>query len=218
MTKSEFPKIGLALGGGAALGWAHIGIIRVLQKRKVPLHCVCGTSIGAMVGGCHAAGKLNELEGIARGLTWTKMMALADVQIAKNGFLGGTKVVKELEAHLAEIDIEDLDLPFAAVAVDLIQGQEVVLQSGNLVEAIRASISLPGIFSPVEADAQLLVDGGLMNTVPVSLCRELGAEFVIGVNVVGDYLDKAESAGLLETDEPMVLDSAEREEAEHANR
>jgi NTE family protein len=197
MTEDEIPKIGLALGGGAALGWAHIGIINCLLEHGIYPQIVSGTSIGAMVGGCFAAGKLADLEEVSRSITWSQMLTFADIQFGKNGFLGGAKVVKELEGYLAGLEIEGLTMPFGAVAVDLITGEEVVLTSGALIEAIRASISLPGVFTPVRVGDTLLVDGGLMNTVPVSVCRDLGADFIIGVNVVGDYLGRAESTGLL---------------------
>jgi NTE family protein len=197
MTEFEPPKIGLALGGGAALGWAHIGIINCLLENDIRPQIISGTSIGSMVGGCFAAGKLGDLEEVSRSITWSQMLTFADIQFGKNGFLGGTKVVKELEGYLAGLEIENLAMPFGAVAVDLIAGEEVVLAKGALIDAIRASISIPGVFTPVRMGDALLVDGGLMNTVPVSVCRELGADFIIGVNVVADYLGRADSTGLL---------------------
>lgn len=194
-------KLGLALGGGAALGWAHIGIIQVLNEEGIKPDLVTGTSIGSLVGAYHVAGKMEELEGIARGMNWRRMIRLADVQVGKNGFLAGEPVMALLREHLGDLKIEDLDMPFAAVASDLVSGEQVIFRSGDIVSAIRASISIPGVFTPVRSGAHLLVDGGLLNTVPISTCRDLGADIVIGVNIVGDFEGQAEAAGLLRSRE-----------------
>lgn len=198
MTKKKF---GLALGGGAALGWAHIGILRVLEENGIKVDIVSGTSMGSIVGGSYAAGKLDILEDHARAITWSKMLSLADMKLGRSGLFAGDKVVRMLVDNLGGVKIEDMPLPFAAVAVDLVRGEQVIFQDGPLTDAIRASISLPGIFAPVHRGDQWLVDGGLINTVPVSVCREMGADVVVGVNVVADYLSRAESVGLLETDD-----------------
>lgn len=206
-------KIGLALGGGAALGWAHIGALRVLQEKGVRIDVLAGTSIGSIVGACYASDKLDILEKIARDMNWRKMIALADVQIGKSGFLAGEPVVKLLGEHFDGLVIEDLNIPFGAVAADLVSGEEVVFRSGDVVSAIRPSISLPGVFTPVRTGDQLLVDGGLLNTVPVSVCHDMGADYVIGVNVVGDYQGQAGAAGILSIGQetPDGIDSGKTE-------
>lgn len=207
---TERAKIGLALGGGAALGWAHIGIIRVLQERGWEPDVVAGTSIGSIVGGALVCGKFDTLEHVARAMDWRRMVQLADVQIGKNGFLGGAKVADEFRTHFGDFRIEESKKPFGIVAADLISGEEVIYTSGDMVDAIRASISLPGIFMPVRSGEMLLVDGGLLNTVPVSVCHELGAEKVLAINVTGDYEGQARAAGLfdeepIETEEEMRI-------------
>jgi NTE family protein len=190
-------RLGLALGGGAALGWAHIGVLQVLDDNNIRPDVVTGTSIGSLVGACYVAGEMEALEKIARGMNWHRMIRLADIQVGKNGFLAGEPVVSMLREYLGHRKIEDLDLPFAAVAADLVSGDEVVFRNGDIVDAIRASISIPGVFTPVRDGGRLLVDGGLVNTVPISVCRELGADVVIGVNIVGDFEGQAAAAGLL---------------------
>ena len=190
-------KLGLALGGGAALGWAHIGIIQVLTENDIRPDIVTGTSIGSIVGACYVAGKMEVLENVARGMNWHRMIRLADIQIGKNGFLAGEPVVALLREHLGDSRIEDFDRPFAAVAADLVSGDQVIFDKGDVVDALRASISIPGVFTPVRSGQRLLVDGGLLNTVPVSTCRDVGADLVIGVNIVGDFEGQAAAAGLL---------------------
>lgn len=191
------PKLGLALGGGAALGWAHIGIIQILNEEGIEPDIVTGTSIGSLVGACLVADKMEELEAIARGMNWRRMIRLADIQVGKNGFLAGEPVMALLREHLGDTNIEDLARPYAAIASDLVSGEQVVFTSGDIVRAIRASIAIPGVFTPVRSGHQLLVDGGLLNTVPISVCRDLGADLVIGVNIVGDFEGQAKAAGLL---------------------
>jgi NTE family protein len=192
------PVIGLALGGGAALGWAHIGVIRVLQEYGIEVNVIAGTSIGSLVGACLASGKLDALEDTARAMTRGRLFSLSDLKICKGGLLGGDKIVKELSNQLGAREFEELSCRFATVAADLVTGEEVVITEGGLCEAVRASISVPGLFTPVIKGQALLIDGGLLNTVPVSVCHDLGADFVIGVNVVGDYEGRAAASGLLE--------------------
>lgn len=204
-------KLGLALGGGAALGWSHIGIIQVLEENGIKPDIVTGTSIGSVIGACYVAGEMEALERIARGMNWRRMIRLADIQVGKNGLLGGEPVVDLLRQYLAERRIEDLDRPFAAVACDLVSGDQVTFDRGDIVDALRASIAIPGVFTPVQSGKRLLVDGGLLNTVPISTCRILGADFVIGVNIVGDFEGQAAAAGLLRPSDgkPSQKDTAE---------
>ena len=190
------PVLALAMGGGGALGWSHIGVLRVLEEAGIRVDAMAGTSIGALVGGCYLAGKLDELEEVARSITWRHLVGFADPQFGGPGLIKGDAIVSELTRHLGHIPVEDLSAPYVAVAADLLSGQEVWLRSGALERAIRASISIPGIFLPVEHGLSLLVDGGLVNPVPVSAARALGGEIVLAVDVASDYLGVAEAAGL----------------------
>lgn len=183
------PKIGLALGGGAARGWAHIGIIRYLKEAGIDIDVICGTSIGAIVGGAEAAGELDEFAEWVEGLEWQDIIRYLDVTF-NGGLIQGTKLIDFFRDQLRDADIEKLDRPFGAVATNLANGQEMWLKSGSLMSAIRASIALPGLFTPEERDGLWLVDGGLVNPVPVSLCRALGADRIIAVDLNSDILSR----------------------------
>ena len=192
MTKTK--KIGLALGSGSARGWSHIGVIRALQEEGIDIDIVCGTSIGSIVGSALAAGFLDQLEEWARELAWSDILGFMDVTLPRSGLIEGDKITKFFRTTLSDPNIEDLPLPFAAVATDLTSGHEVWLQEGSLMDAIRASISMPGIFTPFKQGEQWLVDGGLVNPVPVSLCRAMGADIVIAVNLNSDIMGKRKTA------------------------
>ncbi len=185
MPGTSLPRLGIALGGGSARGWAHIGVLSGLRERGIEPEIVCGTSIGALVGGIYSAGKLDELEGWVKGLTRRDVLGLVDLTVGGGGVIGGRRLRELYERHLGDIAIEDLPRTFAAVATDLRSGSEVWLRSGSLLEAIRASISLPGMFTPVYREGRWLVDGALVNPVPVNLCRALGAEIVIAIDLHG---------------------------------
>ena len=180
------PRIGLALGAGAARGWAHIGVLQELEARKIPIDVIAGASIGAVVGGCHAAGKLGDIEAFARSLTKRRMLSLLDLSFSGAGMLAGARLRDELSRALAGRMMEDLPITFGAVATEIGLGHEVWLRRGELVQAIRASYALPGIFEPVRVNDRWLFDGALVNPVPVTLCRAMGAEIVIAVNLIGD--------------------------------
>ncbi|RIK96820.1 MAG: phospholipase [Proteobacteria bacterium] len=180
------PLIGLALGGGAARGFAHIGILRTLLKYDIVPDVVVGTSIGAVVGGCYAAGKLDELEAWALALQRRNILGYLDFRLNGAGLIGGEKLAAQLEASLGEFRIEELPLKFASVATEINTGHEIWLTHGRLVEALRASYALPGIFASVRVGDRWLVDGALVNPVPVSVARALGAEIVIAANVSAD--------------------------------
>lgn len=183
-------KIGLALGSGSARGWAHIGVIRALHDAGIRPDIVCGASIGALVGAAYTSGTLDELEKWVRGLAWWDIVRVMDPTLAGGGMLQGEQLMKTLGGHFGERDIEELPLTYAAVATNLRTGQEIWLRRGSLIDAVRASIALPGLFTPMQVDGQLLVDGGLVNPVPVSLARSLGADFVIAVNLNGDIVGR----------------------------
>jgi NTE family protein len=183
-------KIGLALGSGSARGWAHIGVIRSLQDEGIKIDLICGTSIGAVVAGAYAADFLDPMDHWIRELTWADILGFMDVTLPRSGLIEGGKIIHYFKETLSDPAIEDLSIPFAAVATDLKTGQEIWLQKGSLMDAIRASMSLPGILTPYQQNAQWLVDGGLVNPVPVSLCRAMGADVVIAVNLNSDIMGK----------------------------
>jgi NTE family protein len=180
------PVIGLALGGGAARGFAHIGIVRTLIAHGIVPNVVVGTSIGAVVGGAYAAGHLDTLEEWARRLQPRNILGYLDIRLNGSGLIGGDKLASQLEAAIGPIRIEDLPLKFATVATEVRTGHEIWLTHGRMVDAMRASYALPGIFSPVLVGDRWLVDGALVNPVPVSAARALGAEIVIAANLSSD--------------------------------
>ena len=180
------PVIGLALGGGAARGFAHIGILRTLLAYGIVPHVVVGTSIGAVVGGAYAAGHLDTLEEWARGLRPRNIFGYLDIRLNGSGLIGGTKLAAQLEAAMGDNLIESLPIKFATVATEVRTGHEIWLTHGRIVDAMRASYALPGIFSPVLVGDRWLVDGALVNPVPVSAARAFGAEIVIAANLSSD--------------------------------
>jgi NTE family protein len=180
------PVIGLALGGGAARGFAHIGVLRTLLAHGIVPNLVVGTSIGAVVGGAYAAGHLDTLEEWARSLQVRNILGYLDIRLNGSGLIGGEKLAAKLEASLGQTLIEDLPVKYASVSTEVRTGHEIWLTHGKLVEAMRASYALPGIFSPVLIGDRWLVDGALVNPVPVSAARALGAEIVIAANLSSD--------------------------------
>lgn len=186
--RDNAPLLGLALGSGAARGWAHIGVLRELAAHGVHPDIIAGTSIGAVVGGCYAADRLDQIESFARSLTRRRVFTLMDLSFSGGSLISGERLRSALEQELIDFKIEDLPIPFAAVATEVGTGHEVWLQRDSLPLAIRASYALPGIFEPVRVGARWLFDGALVNPVPVTVCRALGAEFVIAVNVTADMM------------------------------
>ncbi|WP_229167955.1 patatin-like phospholipase family protein [Bradyrhizobium altum] len=180
------PVIGLALGGGAARGFAHIGIIKTLLAHGIVPNVVVGTSIGSVVGGAYAAGHIDKLEQWARSLQPRSVLGYLDIRLNGSGLIGGTKLAAEIEAALGQVMIEDLAVKFASVATEVRTGHEIWLTQGRVVDAMRASYALPGIFAPVLIGDRWLVDGALVNPVPVSAARALGAEVVIAANLSSD--------------------------------
>ena len=182
--------LGIALGGGAARGWAHIGVFRALTEAGLVPDIITGTSIGAVVGGCYAAGEFESLEAFARSLTRRRVFGLLNLNFAGSGLISGNRLSRLLEARLRDIRIEDLKHGYVAVATELGSGHEVWMSRGRLVDAMRASYALPGIFQPVRVNGRWLVDGALVNPVPVSAARALGAELVIAVNLQTDVFGR----------------------------
>jgi len=184
------PTIGLALGGGAARGFAHIGVIRTLEAHGIVPDVIVGTSIGAVVGGCYAAKEMDNLESWARTLTVRGVLGYLDISLSGSGLIGGGHLAARLEAGLKESRVEDLPIRFAAIATEFNTGHEIWLTRGRLTDALRASYSLPGIFPPVLIGGRWLVDGALVNPVPVSAARALGARLVIAVNLNSDLFGR----------------------------
>jgi NTE family protein len=176
------PKIGLALGSGGARGWCHIGVFRALAEMGIRPDVVCGTSMGALVGAAYVSDALDALEAFALALTQMRIGRMLDVSPASGGLIEGRHVMQALRDMGFKPTFSKTTLPFIAVATDLAQGREIWLRSGDLVEAVRASIGIPGILSPVWVEGRWLLDGGMCNPVPVSACRALGAEVIIAVN------------------------------------
>jgi NTE family protein len=182
-------KIGLALGSGAARGWAHVGVLRALEELGIVPDIVCGTSIGAVVGAACLTSRLNEFVGWGQNLGLMGVLEIIgslDVTFRRGGLVMAERPFRRLLNIDADVMIEDLATPFAAVATDLATGREVWLRDGPLLEAVRASAAMPGLFPGVHRDGQWLVDGALVNPVPVSVCRAMGADVVIAVNLNGD--------------------------------
>lgn len=191
MNDSRKPVIGLALGSGSARGWAHIGVIRSLEELDIRPQIVCGTSIGALVGAAYASGNLERLESWASSLKIKDVVGYFDLTL-NGGMIKGERLMDFFRRHFEDRAISSLNQTYAAVATDLATGREVWLRDGSLLDAVRASIALPGLFTPARHNGRWLVDGGLVNPVPVSLARALGAEVVIAVdlntNLVGRHL------------------------------
>jgi NTE family protein len=201
------PRIGLALGGGAARGLAHIGVLEALAEAGLEPEIVAGTSIGAIAGGFYAAGLLEELHGLARGLTLRQMLRYLDVNLAGSSLVRGKRLETTLGTHIGELQIEDLPKKFVAVATELGSGQEIWLTKGSLAAALRASYALPGILKPIRIGGRWLMDGALVNPVPVSAARAAGAQFVMAVTFhQGQYVRNAlfpvEAEARFEADNP----------------
>lgn len=180
---SARPQIVLALGGGVARGWAHIGVLRTLAQAGLEPDVICGTSIGALIGGLHLAGKLDAIERWARSLTQRKLIGFLDLTLGGAGLFGGEKLAKLLEEQIGGVCIETLPKPFIAVATELDTGREAWLRDGSLIQAVRASYALPGVFAPVKRDGHWLVDGALTNPCPTSVARSFGGKLVIAVSL-----------------------------------
>ncbi|WP_242517613.1 patatin family protein [Leptolyngbya iicbica] len=175
--------LGLALGSGGARGWAHIGVIRALEEAGIQIHAIAGSSIGAFVGAIYAADELDELEAFVQNLNWRAIVSYFDVVFPSTGLLDGNRIYDLLSEHLYDRHIEDTTIPFCCVATDLETGGPVCLEQGHLADAVRASISIPGIFTPFLHSGRHLGDGGIVNPVPVDVARRLGVDVVLAVNL-----------------------------------
>ncbi|MCJ7764106.1 MAG: patatin-like phospholipase family protein [Dehalococcoidales bacterium] len=207
-------KVGLALGGGAARGMAHNGVLQILEKSNIPIDMSAGTSAGAAVGAIYAQGKnTDELKKLAQSWDWKQRAQVIDLALPRSGFIAGHRIKKLLKSIIGDVNFDELKMPFACVATDVITGEEVVINQGSVLEAVRASISVPIIFSVVKYGGRYLVDGGLVNPVPVSVLKDMGADFIIAVNVAprlnrmpgAVYLKESDSEGKSATKEPNIF-------------
>lgn len=180
-------KIGLALGAGAARGWTHLGIIEALENLGIQIDVVSGCSIGAYVGAAYASGNLTQLKDWAFDLTEWEVLRLLGIGFTRSGLASGEQVFKRLADDFSVTTFEEMQIPFAIPATDLYSGREIIFQSGPVVDAVRASCSIPALFAPVQFENRWLVDGAVVNPVPVNLCRLMGADFVIAVNLSADF-------------------------------
>jgi NTE family protein len=203
-------KVGLALGGGGAKGFAHIGVLDVLQQEGIPIDLIAGTSMGGLVGALCALGKdCRLMKETALKINVVKMLSLADLALPKSGLFGGKAVISLLQKMIGrDVDFEELAVPLSLVATDINSGEEVVINRGSVLEGVRATISIPGIFTVVKWQGRYLVDGGLVNPVPVSVARGMGADFIIAVNVmdeVGGRLRQADKRKKTSPKEPNIF-------------
>src|ERR671910_3862307 len=194
-------RIGLALGGGAARGWAHIGVLRVLQEAGIVPDVIAGSSIGAVVGGCYAAGKLDPLEAFAKSLTKRRVMGLLDFHFTGAGLIAGGRLQRLLDQDLTDLRVETLPIRFCTIATELVTGHEIWLTKGALVDAMRASYALPGVFDPVFLRGRWLMDGALVNPIPITAARALGADVVICVNLNSEV--RARGTVIYDAGEPV---------------
>jgi len=197
-------KVGLALGGGAARGLAHIGVLEVLEKEGIPIDMIAGTSAGAAIGALYAQGKdTSVIKGLVLDLGWKRLAPLVDLALPKTGFIEGRKIKELLKLIIGDIEFRDLKIPLSCVTTDIMTGEEVIIDQGSVVEAVRASISIPVIFTVAKWKGRYLVDGGLVNPVPVSVLKRMGADFIIAVNVIPDINDRTQQAKTIK--EPNII-------------
>lgn len=178
---NPFRGVGLALGGGAVLGGAHIGVLRALEEADIPIRFVAGTSVGALVGALYAGGlSWKEMESLAMEMNW---FDISRIRLSRFGLLSNAKIGNIVREHLGEMCFEDTRIPLAMVATDIASGEKVVLDSGDLAQAVMASTCVPGVFVPVEINGRMLVDGGVVENVPLSPLLKMGADFLLGVDL-----------------------------------
>lgn len=220
MNEISRPKIGFALGSGASRGWSHIGVIEALLREGIEPDIICGTSVGAMVGGSYAAGNLEALKNWVLRSTRSDVLKFFDIKPTKAGFVDLETFRDFLHGYVADehCQIEDLTKPFVAVATDLDTGREVWLREGGLAHAARASMAMPGLFPAVRHNNRWLVDGGLVNPVPVTVCRALGADIVIGVNLNADIVGKwrKKTDAVREQEDSGVLKNIKKQAREYS--
>ena len=188
------PRIGLVLGAGAARGWAHIGVLRALAAHDIRPDVICGCSIGALVAASHVTGHLGSLEKLARSLSTSRVIRYFDISLRGGGLIEGRWIINFFRENVEDTTIENTDIIFGAVATDLASGRETWLTSGSIIDAVRASIAVPGLLTPIQIRGRWHIDGALVNPLPVSLCRALGADVIIGVNLNGNLMSRPDLA------------------------
>lgn len=189
--------IAVALGGGAALGWAHIGVLGALRDNGVPIGAAAGTSIGALAAVAYAAGRLDPLEAVARSTNWFRVLSYLDLHFRPGAMLGGRGILRDLDMQFGHLRFQELLIPAAAVACDLVAGRAVIIDKGPVNPAIMASIAIPGLFRPVQWDGSFLVDGGVVMPVPVAAARQIAPRLpVLSVNLQGDYHGRRVAAAI----------------------
>lgn len=201
------PKIGLVLGSGSARGWAHLGVLKALQEAGVRPDIVCGSSVGALIAAVYAAKEIDRFTDWILALDRRKIFQFMDFRWS-GGMLKGDRLMKSMQHYFGRTTIEECQLPFAAVSTDLYTGAEVWLRRGPVVDAVRASIALPGLFTPVATQGRWLVDGGLVNPVPVSVARALGADVVIAVDLNADIMRRRQALPVVDADETAATPSS----------
>ncbi len=194
-------SIGLALGAGAARGWSHIGVIERLLEAGFQPSCVAGTSIGALIGGCYAAGLLEELKHFALSLTRRRLFSFLDFAWGGSGLITGDRLTTLLDEHIGELEFSELEVPFICIATELLTGHEIWLRDGSVVTAMRGSYALPGVFKPAHRDGKWLIDGAVVNPIPVSACRAMNSRLVIAVNLNSDAFGGTVIQQSLETEQ-----------------
>lgn len=218
---SSKPTIGLALGSGASRGWSHIGVIKALLREGIEPDVICGTSVGAIIGGSYVAGNLEKLEQWVLSSTRTDVLRFFDINLSQSGFVDTERLSWFLHNYVAAEDqrIEDMPKKYAAVSTNLDTGREVWLTEGRLADAVRASMALPGLFPAIRHDERWLVDGGLVNPVPVSVCRALGADVVIAVNLNSGIIGKTndETPEATPTDDRGIFSSIRQQAREYSS-
>lgn len=214
-------KVGLVLGSGGARGWAHIGVIRALEEAEIKVDYLSGASIGALVGAIYGVEALSKLEDFASEVDVDYLLSLLDISFPNLGLINGEKVVGFISKFISDQKIEEVKIPFRCVATNFLLKKEIVFESGSLIDAVRASISIPGIFRPFKREEVYLVDGGIVNPVPVSVVKDMGAEIIIAVNLNSDSdAEEADSDGypyIFKSDissEKIDEESEERQEKE----
>jgi NTE family protein len=206
MSMKRRKKIGLALGSGAARGMAHIGVLKVFEEENIPVDFIAGTSFGAIIGALYASGvSVAQMEEVSEGVNWGRLARLVDPTLPTSGLIDGRKLSLFLEDLLPRKSFEELDIPLALTATDVESGEAVTIRRGDLLEALRAAISFPGIFTPVVFTNRFLIDGGVTNPIPVDLVRDLGAEVAVGVCTIPE-VDKRSAETFL----PKQKDKAEK--------
>ena len=188
--KSANSKIGLALGSGAARGWAHIGVIKALEKENIPIHFISGSSVGSYVGAVYSGGGFESLKEFALSMDRKKVLSYIDVVFPRSGLINGKNAKILYSMHTKIMGFDELPIPVKMVATDMDTGEKLILDKGNIPEAIRASCSIPGIFTPVKMGNRWVIDGGLIDPVPVSVVKSMGADFVIAVDLNSGVINR----------------------------